>query len=87
MEGENSNKFWSAKVTEAGKNGTIDIDSALTNYIKANPEYSATAQLYRKISGIAPSKDFNFNTNTMNEKTLKRQLGKMLKDIYRDDVA
>lgn len=86
IESDNVNKFWTTKLTEAGKTGNIDLNAAITKYVKSNPEYSTAAELYRKISWIMPSKGFTLPPNT-NERVLKRQLGKMVKDIYRDDIA
>jgi len=84
---ENSNKFWNAKVTQAAREGRIDINQSLTNFVKANPEYAAAAQMYRKVNNIAPDANFKFDANTINTKKVTRQFGEMLKGIFQDDVA
>ena len=70
---ENSNKFWNAKVTQAAREGRLDINQALTDYVKANPEYATAAQMYRKINNIAPDTNFKFDANTINTKKVTRQ--------------
>ena len=76
---ENSNKFWNAKVTQAAREGRLDINQALTDYVKANPEYATAAQMYRKINNISPDTNFTFDANTINKKRITRQFGEMLK--------
>ena len=52
---------------------------ALTDYVKANPEYATAAQMYRKINNISPDTNFTFDANTINKKRITRQFGEMLK--------
>ena len=70
---ENSNKFWNAKVTQAAREGRIDINQSLTNFVKANPEYATAAQMYRKINNISPDVNFKFDANTVNTRKITRQ--------------
>lgn len=70
---ENSNKFWNAKVTQAAREGRIDINQSLTNFVKANPEYATAAQMYRKINNISPDVNFKFDANTVNTRKVTRQ--------------